>query len=219
MPGSHPSSSNWEDNVFINCPFDGTYRPFFEALVFTIHDSGFKPRCSLEGLDSGEVRISKIIRLLKSCRYAVHDLSRTEPDPKTKLPRFNMPLELGLDLGLRHSEHQALSQKKCLVLDRRRYRYQKFISDIAGQDPRSHDLKVPKLITVVRDWLRSESGRSTVPTAPSIVNRYSLFEKDLPRLSRDVPRSKLTFADLSNIISTWLTSTGNLLAPMTKITR
>jgi hypothetical protein len=36
--------------------------------------------------------------IISGCKYSIHDLSRTELDKTTRLPRFNMPLELGLDL-------------------------------------------------------------------------------------------------------------------------
>jgi hypothetical protein len=89
----------YDRTVFINCPFDAAYAPIFEAIVFTIHDAGFLPTCARERLDSSQVRIDKITRLIGQSRYSIHDLSRTEIDAATALPRFNMPLELGIDLG------------------------------------------------------------------------------------------------------------------------
>jgi hypothetical protein len=47
-------------SVFINCPFDGAYLPFFHAIVFTVTRCAFKPRCALEVIDSGGTRIAKI---------------------------------------------------------------------------------------------------------------------------------------------------------------
>ena len=90
-----------EKDVFINCPFDATYRPLLRGLVFAVHDCGFIARSALEVEDSGEVRVQKIIRIIGESPYAVHDISRVELDTRTNLPRFNMPLELGLFLGAR----------------------------------------------------------------------------------------------------------------------
>jgi hypothetical protein len=87
--------------VFINCPLDEAYQPIFQALVFAIHDCGFTARCALEADNGGEVRIEKIARIIRSCQHGIHDVSRTEPDATNRLPRFNMPLELGLFLGAR----------------------------------------------------------------------------------------------------------------------
>ena len=59
----------------------------------------FTPRSALELDDGSVVRIEKILNIIGDCKFAVHDLSRTELDPTTQLPRFNMPLELGIFLG------------------------------------------------------------------------------------------------------------------------
>ena len=91
--------ASYEDSVFINCPFDSEYRAIFYALVFAVYDCGYVARCALEVDDSGLVRIQKIQQMISDCRFGVHDISRVESDPQTQLPRFNMPLELGLFLG------------------------------------------------------------------------------------------------------------------------
>ena len=81
-------------SVFINCPLDDDYRPILEAIVFGIHDCGFTARSALEVIDAGEVRIDKIRRIIRESKFGIHDISRTQPDRATQLPRFNMPLEL-----------------------------------------------------------------------------------------------------------------------------
>jgi transcription initiation factor TFIIIB Brf1 subunit/transcription initiation factor TFIIB len=53
----------------------------------------------LEVSDASQVRIEKIAGIIAACKFGIHDISRTELDPTTHLPRFNMPLELGLFLG------------------------------------------------------------------------------------------------------------------------
>jgi hypothetical protein len=92
-------AEEYEQNVFINCPFDADYAPIFEAIVFAVNDAGFRPKCARERLDSSEIRLNKIVDLISSSRYSIHDLSRTTLDEANALPRFNMPLELGIDLG------------------------------------------------------------------------------------------------------------------------
>jgi len=201
---SPAASPGYNDSVFINCPFDAEYQPLFDAAVFTVSDCGFVPRCSLEESDGGEPRLYKIIRLLKSCRYSIHDISRTELDRGSGLPRFNMPLELGSDLGLRHSLEARWSEKRCIVLDTEAYRFQKFISDIAGQDPHAHGNDPARLIALIRNWLRTASGRSTIPSESAIGKRYALFQKDLPSLSDGTPREKLPFVDYATFAGVWL---------------
>ncbi len=102
MPPKRPSKSaaaDYHTSVFINCPFDGGYERLFEATVFTVFYSGYFPRCALEIYNSGQVRIEKIFKLIESCQFGIHDISRTELDADSKLPRFNMPLELGMFSG------------------------------------------------------------------------------------------------------------------------
>src|SRR5215212_5243999 len=124
----------YEHGVFVNCPFDDAYRPLFEAVVFALHDCGYVAHSALEVTDASQVRIDKIGVLIAGCRFGLHDISRTELDATTGLPRFNMPLELGLFLGAKRFGTGKQKRKNGLIMDVDRYRYQKFISDIAGQD-------------------------------------------------------------------------------------
>ena len=87
------------DHVFINCPFDPGYRAILDGIVFAIYDLGFVARCALEDDDGGEIRLAKIERIIEECKFGIHDLSAVAIDPAINLPRFNMPLELGLFLG------------------------------------------------------------------------------------------------------------------------
>lgn len=200
--------SRYSENVFVNCPFDSEYHPLFEALVFAVHDCGFVPRCALEVDDGGQVRIEKIMDIVADCRLGIHDISRTELDDEFSLPRFNMPLELGLFLGAKRYGGAAQKQKLSLVLDRERFRYQKFCSDIAGQDIRSHAATPEGMIRTIRDWLRSASLDSTVviPSGSRMFSRFQQFQADLPllcdRLRLD--RDDLIFNDYSTVASEWL---------------
>jgi hypothetical protein len=111
------------------------------------------------------VRIAKILKIIRNCRLGIHDISRVDFDPVSKLPRFNMPLELGLFLGAKEFVDEAQRRKQCLILDSEPYRYQRFCSDIAGQDIQSHGGEPSTLVRVVRGWFHSvladESRRAT----------------------------------------------------------
>src|SRR5688572_26802362 len=150
----------YEEDVFVNCPLDVDYRPLFEAIVFTIHECGYAARSALEVTDTSQVRIEKISGIIAACKFGIHDISRTELDATTGLPRFNMPLELGLFLGAKRFGTGKQKLKNCLVLDVERYRYQKFISDISGQDIVAHAGKPVHAIRVVRDWLSDATPAS-----------------------------------------------------------
>ena len=202
------------DQVFINCPFDEAFKPLLDAIVFAVLDCGFRARSALEIGDSSEVRIEKIFRIISECQYAVHDLSRTELDATTELPRFNMPLELGIFLGAKRYGAGYQKNKNCLILDREPYRYQKFISDIAGQDIRSHSKSPEATVAHVRDWLADTSRRKTIPGGAAIWKRYRLFEEQLPLMAEkaELQESELTFNDRVAFIFDWLVETGRLSA-------
>jgi hypothetical protein len=196
-------------SVFINCPFDDDYVPIFEAIVFTVQALGFEPVSARIRINSGEVRLLKIASLIRRCRYSIHDLSRTELDPSHGLPRFNMPLELGLDLGCKIF-NTKYSGKSLLIFDRERYRFQRYVSDIGGQDIAEHGNEPARAIGKVRDWLRAESGLKKICGPATLLDRYQRFRKQLPAICRrlKIEPAELTFVDFTYSIAYWLQRTG-----------
>jgi hypothetical protein len=174
--------------------------------VFAVSDCGFRARCALEIDDSSQVRIEKIYKIIAACKYGIHDISRTDPSPATDLPRFNMPLELGLFLGAKRFGSRPQREKVCLILDSAPNRYQQFISDIAGQDIQAHRDDPKEIITAVRNWLRTASQRKTLPGGAEIHRRFLLFQHDMPRLCEGgkLERDELTFQDYTFLIANWL---------------
>jgi hypothetical protein len=189
-------------DVFINCPFDAEYRLFFWATVFVILRSGFQARCALETDDSSENRFEKICKIISDCRYGIHDICRTELDPKSTLPRFNMPLELGLFLGAKRFGNHAQKLKRCIVLDKDRYRFQKYISDISGQDIHSHEGALKKLIEELASWLRAQSRDPKVPGGRKIAEEFETFRREIPKIcqSRKIEPDELTFGDYTEMV-------------------
>lgn len=200
------ASSASIDDIFVNCPFDSRYAPIFQALVFAIYACGFRPRCTKELDDDGQARIEKLFNLIKSCRYGVHDLSRTQLDKSSRLPRFNMPFELGLFLGAKRFGGPTHAQKRLLIFDTKQYRYQKFISDLAGMDIHAHRNKQEVAVSETRDWLANVSRR-TLLSKREIVRAYKEFKHDYPKLIRDLglPKADVAYVDYERIVVGWLT--------------
>ena len=196
----------YQRSVFINCPFDGEYLPVFRAIIFTVSACGFDARSTLEHDDASQVRIEKIYRLIGSSAFGIHDISRTELDDENRLPRFNMPLELGVFLGAKQFGTGRHRSKRCLVLDRERYRFQKFISDIAGQDIKAHDNSPEAVVRIVRDWLRNAIGQGPMPGGSHLWTRYQKFTNALPDMCEDVQLTPLhlTFRDFHHLVLEWL---------------
>ena len=193
-------------DVFINCPFDDTYQPIFEAIVFAVYSLGFQARCSPEIDDAGEARLAKITRIIEECSYGIHDISCVALGEATNLPRFNMPLELGLFLGCKLFGKRAQHKKASLILDSDLYRYRASMSDISGQDIHSHQGEPKCAIGEVRDWLAHVSKTKGLPGGAEIVGRYVRFVKDLPTMCKALKRRArdLTFADFSEMVEFWL---------------
>lgn len=171
-----------ERAVFINCPFDDAYRPLFRAVCFTLLACGYLPRCALDYSDSGTMRFAKILDIITECDLSIHDLSRVELDGGTGLPRFNMPLELGADLGLRLKGPKRQRQRRTLILDAEAHRYDKTLSDISGQDIEAHGNDVEQVIARVRDWLNANrvGGTPPLPGAKALNDDYRAFQLIAP---------------------------------------
>lgn len=197
--------ASYEESVFINCPFDSAYQSIFRGLVFAVHDCGFVARCAWEIEDSGEPRISQLYNLIADCKFGIHDISRTELN-ENDLPRFNMPLEPGIFLGSMQFVKGKHQEKICKVLDRAPYRYQEFISDIAGQDPSAHNQSVEEAIVIVRNWLQSCRQSMIMPGGSKIVDRYNRFRNELPMFCEvfKLKPDALTFIDYRNMVYVWL---------------
>ena len=126
-----PRPSVKRDAVFLNIPYDERFENLFLAYIAGISAFGFAPRATLE-IPFSQRRLERIISLIASSQYSVHDLSRVELDrnaPRT--PRFNMPTELGLTVGI--------GKHAWIVCETKRHRIKKSLSDIDGTDVYIHD--------------------------------------------------------------------------------
>lgn len=198
---------DYDRSVFINCPFSAGYQPIFRAIVFTIFVCEFRPRCALEISDSSENRLAKIENIVEQCRFGIHDLSIMELDEATRLPRFNMPFELGLFMAAKRFGQGKQKRKTALVLDSDAYRYRAALSDISGQDIASHNGSPELAIAKVRDWLdASDRDRASLVGGDFIAEKFSAFAERLPTACRALQLNpeKLTFPDLCRAIEAWL---------------
>jgi hypothetical protein len=191
-------------SVFLNCPFDDIYRPLFDAAVFTITRCKFNVRCALEESDSSEIRLNKIFRMISDCKFGVHDISMTELDIITNLPRFNMPFELGLFLSARHFDNKQ--DKICLVFEKQSHTYEKYISDIKGQDISSHNNDPKTLIKKIRDWLDTNSKNIYLPGGSFIWKEYNQFQKWLAKRCKilNLEKKELTFNNYVQLVYEWI---------------
>ena len=177
------STIEYNNAVFINCPFDLHYTSLLRAIVFTVYRCGFVPVTALGEDNALDNRLFKIQRCIEACRYGIHDISRTELGANG-LPRFNMPFELGMFFGARHFGNKKQRSKSAVIFDADKFRYQQFISDLNGVDIKAHNNDVNTLIRKVRDWLATTSRRKTIPGHTTIQHQYAEFIHTLPDIAK-----------------------------------
>lgn len=177
-------------------------------MIFAVQDMGFTARCALEVSNAGNIRIDRIQNIIAESKYSIHDISRTQLDRVHRLPRFNMPLELGLDLGCKRFGKAHEQEKVILIMDIERYRYQRFISDIAGQDVYAHGGTQRGVVNEVREWLRPELDprRVIIPSGEEILSRFRTFQRALPNICRKLHWNPvdLRFVDYADAVATWI---------------
>ncbi len=126
------------------------------------------------------------------------------------LPRLKMALELGLFLGAQRFGGDRHTAKHCLILDTEPYRFQEFISDLAGRDGVRYYQTVEELISRVAEFLRLHARNlkpaKMVPGGAAVARDFSAFNLRKPTFCREIElsESELTFGDLSWMIFEWL---------------
>jgi hypothetical protein len=185
---------SFEKNVFINCPFDNEYRPLLRALIFTILYLELEPQIAVT-VSSGNIRIQEIMELIRTSKYSIHDISRCEPLNAGELPRFNMPYEMGLDIGCCIYGNKLLRNKKCLILEKEKNRYDTVISDISGQDIKEHGNAPEQLIARVREWLFAILD-TPIPPASKIWAMYSDY---LGKINTTLLTNEYTQIEIDNL--------------------
>lgn len=159
-----PSPASPKICVFTNVPFDPEYLQLFDAIVFAVVCCGFFPRTAIESGSTSIARMDRIAGALLSSTYSIHDLSRCRGEGHENLARFNMPLELGVAMGLRFSKPGS---HDWLAMVPRKHAYQRFVSDLAGYDLLSHDDTLESVVAGVMSRLstRPNSIRTETPKA------------------------------------------------------
>ena len=161
-------------SVFINCPFDDAYRLCFEAILFSVTMSGYQVRCALEEDDAGDVRFEKLCELIADSDRTIHDLSRTATGADG-LPRFNMPIELGLMMGARQYGRGRQKAKRAVIMVAEKFVMPRFLSDLAGNDPKAHGSSPREVIRIIRDHLHTDPAGKRLPGAAHMADLLEEF--------------------------------------------
>jgi hypothetical protein len=159
--------------VFPNIPYDAKFERLYLAFIAGLTGLGLDPRCVLEIPPQARAwnRLDRIVRLLRSCEASIHDLSRVELSRKPpRCPRFNMPFELGLAVGLSLSS----STHRWFVFEAQAHRLQKSLSDLNGFDPFVHE-GTPE--SVMRALTNAFVANGSLPAVDDLMELYRAVRK------------------------------------------
>ena len=117
-----------------------------------------------------------------------------------------MPLELGLFLASKRFGVGKQKQKRCIIFDSQKYRYQKFISDISGQDIHSHKNRPASLIIEIASWLRAEAPGQDIPGGQGISKEFKKFRPALLKYGqkKQIGEDGMTYSDIYLFAIEWV---------------
>ena len=171
-----PPPRERDRSVFLNCPFDGPYRPLLDALVFTCVRAGFHPLPAPSTGRSGTPRLDRILKALEDCRYSIHDLSRSHGEGDQNLARFNMPLELGMAMATRGRAPGDDAHEYLVLVRDAAGPHHRYISDLGGLDPQAYDGTVERLVAELLKWLLDLPGAVTSLRPSEVVEALPRFD-------------------------------------------
>jgi hypothetical protein len=186
--------ANRRVDVFLNIPYDRNFEKLYLAYIAGLSAFGLYPRATLE-IPTSIRRLDRILKLIHSCPYSLHDMSRIELDrTRPSTPRFNMPFELGLSVSWQRTKDK---RHAWYVLESDAYRFSKSLGDLNGTDVHVHDGKIAGVFSALGNIFVREKRRPTVTQMRRI---YSSVKKNLPLILRDAgarsPFEARAFSDL-----------------------
>jgi hypothetical protein len=154
--------------------------------------------------------LDKIAEMIGASDWGIHDISRVEVDPANPIPRFNMPLELGIHLGARLLGDTPHRRKRALILESDAHRYDRTLSDISGQDVAHHANDPARAIAVVRDFFNDHRrrGGAPLPGGAALLEDYDRIRNDIgPRIAAEARLgawNALSFRDYVDVLTSSL---------------
>jgi hypothetical protein len=160
------------DSVFLNIPYDKEFEDLYVAYIVGLTQLGLRVNATLAVPNQG--RLETIIALIGKSNFSIHDLSRIEVSKG--IPRFNMPVELGLAL---YRSNATKGRHTVYVFESKPYRTQRSTSDINGIDPQIHNGTAKGVMAGLRNILRQPGD---VTTVPEMLISYRAVRRKLPEL-------------------------------------
>lgn len=175
--------ANRNNSVFINCPYDELYAPIFDAIVLATACCGFLPRCAVETGSTSVSRMDRITKAIFASKYSIHDLSRCRGEGDQNLARFNMPLELGVCMAQKFGPNGP-DNHDWLLLVPKDSSYVRYVSDMAGYDPKQYELRPDSAIPAVMSWLATRPDAIMTSTPVDVIDILPEFENQKINLTK-----------------------------------
>jgi len=119
-----------------------------------------------------------------------------------------MPFELGLDIGCRVFNPSEYSQKRYLILEEKKYRYQAALSDLSNSVIKTHENQPTKIIRAIRNYF-VENGLRNAESPTQIWYLFTdfmsdfYFEREQEGFS-DEDIYEMPIAEFISYINNWL---------------
>ena len=168
-------------SVFLNIPYDDQFEDLYLAYIVGLTQLGLNINATFAVPNQG--RLDRIVGLIEGSDVSIHDLSRIELS--SGIPRFNMPLELGLAL---YRSHSTNGRRRVFVFEKKAYRMLRSTSDINGIDAQIHDGR-PKGVMVGLRNIFHQPERTT--TVPEMLASFRAVKRKLPELRRNAGSQSL----------------------------
>lgn len=100
---------------------------------------GLNPRCVVQ-IPASADRLTRLVKIIQESPFSIHDLSRVQLSGTAspfRVPRFNMPFELGLAVAICSSDANAGRQWK--LMEAVPHRLNHSLSDVDGYNPVIHN--------------------------------------------------------------------------------
>jgi hypothetical protein len=169
------------ESVFLNIPYDDAFENLYLAYIVGLTQLGLAINAALAVPNQG--RLATIIELIDKSDFSIHDLSRVEVT--RGVPRFNMPVELGLAL---YRSHITNGRHRVFIFERKQYRAQRSTSDVNGIDPQIHKGTVRGLMGGLRNIFRQPRD---VTTVPEMLASYQAVKQRIPEMRRNAGSKSL----------------------------
>ncbi len=163
------------ESVFLNIPYDEAFEGLYLAYIVGLTQLGLRINAAVAAPSRG--RLDTIVSMIEQSDFSIHDLSRIESC--RGVPRFNMPVELGLAL---YRSHVTKGKHRVFIFESRRYRAQRSTSDVNGIDPQIHNGTAKGLMAGLRNIFRQPGD---VTTVPEMLASYRAVKRKLPELRRN----------------------------------